>query len=197
MFELKFKRLTAAFDFSFFATVALLALIGGTNAVLGLDSCIWHELGHLFVMRMKGISVKKILFYGAGIKIVPDKQLSLTGFGTELLVLSGGAAANFAAAAVLCFFGNRRFKLAAAVNAAIGAFNLLPLQTLDGGRIIVLLIRRFCGYTRACMLESWLKRINIFLIITVLIAFVIPGKGNFTLYVTLCYLLVVSMSKGM
>lgn len=196
MFELRFKRISVAFDFSFFATVTLLTLLSETNAVLGLAACLWHELGHLTVMEIKGVSVKRVLFYGAGIKIIPDKSFGFTDFGTELAVLIAGSFANFAAAAGLWLCDDLRMKLFAVINAVIGAFNLLPVQSLDGGKIIVSVIRKFCNYERACMLESWLKRINGILIITVLIVFALLGKGNLTLYITLCYLLVVSLSKG-
>ena len=195
MFELKFKRISVAFDFSFFATVTLLMLLSGTNVSLGLAACLWHELGHLAVMGIKKVSVKKVLFYGAGIKIIPDKSFDLADFRTELAVLLAGSGANFIAAAGLWLCGDLHMKLFAVINAVIGAFNLLPLQSLDGGKIIVSLIRRFCDYDRACQLELWFKRINGILIIAVLIAFAVSQRGNLTLYITLCYLLVVSLSK--
>lgn len=196
MFEIRFKRISVQFDFSFFATVALLTLLSETNAMLGLAACLWHEFGHLTVMQIKGVSIKRVLFYGAGIKIIPDKSFDFTDFGTELAVLFAGSAANFAAAAGLWLCDDVRIKLFAVINALIGAFNLLPVQSLDGGKIIVSLIRKFCDYERACMLESWLKRINGIFIIAVLIAFALLGKGNLTLYITLCYLLIVSLSNG-
>ena len=195
MFELRFKKISAIFDFSFFATVTLLMLLSETNAVLGLAACLWHELGHLAVMGIKGVPVKKVLFYGAGIKIIPDKSFDYADFRTELPVLIAGSLANFTAAAGLWLCDDLQLKLFAVINAVIGAFNLLPVQSLDGGKIIVSVIRRLCDYDRACQLEGWLKRINGVLIIAVLIAFAVSQKGNLTLYITLCYLLVVSMSK--
>lgn len=194
MFEFRIGRLIAAFDFSFFAAVALTALLGGGYAAVGLAACIWHELGHLAVMAALDIPVKKVLFYGAGIKIVTDRQLEYAAFKTGFAVLIAGSAANFAAASVLYRFGNADLKLFAAVNLVIGAFNLLPLQNLDGGKIIILLIRSVCSYSCACLLERYFKWVNIILIMTVLIVFAFLGKGNLTLYATLCYLLLSSMT---
>lgn len=194
MFEFKFRRITVAFDFSFFAAVALTAVLGGGYAAIGLAACIWHELGHLAVMKIMGISVKKVVFYGAGIKIVTDRQLEYARFGIGFAVLIAGSAANFTAAAALYRCISMDIRLFAAVNLVIGAFNLLPLQNLDGGKIIILLIRSLCGYSRACLLERYFKWVNVFLIMTSLIAFAFLGKGNLTLYVTLCYLLAVSMT---
>lgn len=194
MFEFRVGSITAAFDFSFFAAVTLTALLGGGYAAIGLGACIWHELGHLAVMTVLNIPVKKVFFYGAGIKIITDRQLEYAPFKTGFAVLIAGSAANFAAASLLYRLGATNFKLFAAVNLVIGAFNLLPLQNLDGGKIIILLIRSVCGYSRACLLERYFKWVNVILIMTVLIVFAFLGKGNLTLYATLCYLLVSSMT---
>lgn len=190
MFELKLGKICIAFDFSFFASVALLTVLGNNYAVLGLAACIWHELGHLLIMKIFGIGTKRILFYGAGIKIVPDKQLRFTDFETELLVLMGGSLANFAVAAVFGLSDSFEIKLFSVINAVIGVFNLLPLQYLDGGKLIIAVIHRICSFSQACLLERYLKWLNIFLIIFVMICFAFVGKGNFTLYITMCYLLI-------
>ena len=195
MFELRFRSFTAAFDFSFFAAVTLLMLIGNNRyALFGLAACIWHVLGHFVVMRLCGISVKRLIFYGAGIKIIPDKQIDFTGFESQLAIFLAGSAANFVAAVLLSVSESPAVRIFAAVNSVIGAFNLLPLQYLDGGKILVLLIRNFCGFSLSCQLERYLKWLNIFLIVAVLTVFAIMGKGNFTLYLTLCCLLISAVS---
>ncbi len=195
MFELQLGRLTVKFDFSFFATVTLLMLLsGGEHAVLGLAACLWHELGHFAVMRLRKVPVRKLIFYGAGIKIVPDKQLDFTSFGVSLLIFLAGSFANFLAAAFLSFGDKPELRIFGTVNAVIGAFNLLPLGYLDGGKIILLIIRKVCDYSRACRLERYLKWLNVILILTALTAFTIVRRGNFTLYLTLCYLLISAIS---
>lgn len=195
MFELRIKKLTVRFDFSFFATVTLLMLLSGSNyAVIGLAVCLWHELGHFTVMLICGVKVKELVFYGAGIKIIPDKQIDFTGFGTAIFVYLAGSAANFLAAALLSISESSEARLFAAVNMVIGAFNLLPLGYLDGGKIILLIIRRLCDYPRACLLERYLKWLNVFLILAVLAVFTFVKQGNFTVYLTLCYLLISAIS---
>lgn len=193
MLELNFRRVTAAFDFSFFAAVALLTLLGGNYVLLGLAACLWHETGHLIAMRLCKIPVKRVVFYGAGIKIVPDKLINFTGFWASFLALISGSAANFTASAVLWSTPNADLKLFAAINLVIGLFNLLPLRHLDGGKLLLLLIRRLCTFSTACLMERFLGWLNVFLIMAVLIIFAFTGKGNFTLYATLCYLLVSSI----
>ncbi len=141
-------------------------------------------------MRICGIPVKRLVFYGAGIKLTADKQLDFTGFWVQLWVFLAGSAANFLAAVLLSFSENHAVRIFSAVNSIIGAFNLLPLGYLDGGKILTLFIRSFCGFALSCRLERYLKWLNIILIAVILIVFAALGKGNFTLYLTLCCLLV-------
>lgn len=197
MFEIPFRRLTIAFDFSFFASVSLLILLGSRYAVWGLAACLLHELGHLAVMKICGIPVKRVLFYGAGIKIVPDKEFCFTDFSSEFLVLIAGSSANFLIALIAAVSGisdSFEMRLFSVINIIIGVFNLLPLQYLDGGRLLLAVIRRICSFSTACQLERFLKWANVFLILSVMIVFAFAGRGNFTLYITLCYLLVSAVS---
>lgn len=194
MFELQFRKVSVAFDFSFFASVSLLILLGNRYAVLGLAACLWHELGHLTAMKICGIPAKRIIFYGAGIKITYDKVFCFTDFRDEFFVLIAGSFANFLLASALSFSGSFEIKLFAVINAAIGVFNLLPLQYLDGGKLLLAVIRKICSFPAACQLERFLKWINIFLILSVMIAFAFAGRGNFTLYITLCYLIISAIS---
>ena len=187
MFEFRLKKLTVVFDFSFFATVSLLILLSSNYSVLGVAACLWHEAGHLIFMHINAVPAKKIIFYGAGIKIVPDKHISFTSFRSQFMILAAGSAANFAAA-MLCSMGNStEIYVFAVINAVIGVFNLLPLQHLDGGKIINLILYRVCNFQNACILERYFKWLNVILIIMVLIAFSVAGRGNITLYITLCY----------
>lgn len=194
MFEFPFRKLTIAFDFSFFASVSLLILLGNGYAVLGIAACLLHELGHLAVMKICGVPAKRVLFYGAGIKIVPDKEFCFTGFWAEFLVLIAGSSANFLCAAVSGISDSFEMRLFSVINIFIGIFNLLPLQYLDGGKLLLAMIRRSCSFSTACQLERFLKWANVFLILSVMIIFAFAGRGNFTLYITLCYLLVSAVS---
>lgn len=195
MIEFKFKNIIVAFDFSFFAIVSLLILLSGNNyAVLGLAACLWHEFGHFVAMNISSVRIKRLVFYGAGIKIIPNNQMDFTSFGTKLLILASGSVFNFVAALLFSLCSAPSAVLFAAINAVIGAFNLLPLRYLDGGKIITEIIYCLCGFQQACLLERYLKWLNVMLIMIVLTAFAVAGQGNVTLYITLCYLLFSAIS---
>lgn len=190
MLELRFKQIVLTFDFSFFAIVSLMLLFCDNKYVLlCLLACIWHETGHLIVMVLNNVKVDKIQLYGGGIKISPDKLYDFTPSRVRFKVLLAGSALNFITFVLLKNSGNDDMCFFAAINAVIGAFNMLPLQFLDGGKILVMLIRNICSYHNAIMLERYLKWLNIILIITVILTVAVIGKGNVTLIVTLCCLL--------
>ena len=63
-------------EFSFLAVIALLGLSESSSCIyMSLASCILHEIGHLLALFSFGVGVKKIVLYGAGIKIVRDFSL--------------------------------------------------------------------------------------------------------------------------
>ena len=195
MFELKLKKLTLVFDFSFFATVSLLILLrSGGYALIGIAACLWHESGHLAAMQMCSVTVKKIVFYGAGIKIIPDKLVDFTSYESSMFIYLAGSALNLISSLALSFSSMPELRLFASFNAVIGAFNLLPLQCLDGGKIILLTIHKLYSFQKACILERYLKWMNVILILIILIVFSFTGNGNITIYITLCYLLASAVS---
>ncbi len=195
MLELKYRQTYIAFDFSFFATMSLLMLMRDSSlAMIGLLTCLWHETGHFIAMRICGVKIDKLLFYGAGIKIVPDKMFDFTDAKSRFCVYAAGCALNFCTAFVLISVGDASLKMFAFMNMMVGIFNLLPLSSLDGGKILTLCIFRLCSFQNAVRLERFLKWLNVILIMVSLIAFAVAGRGNITLYITLCYLLISALS---
>ncbi len=190
MLELKIKQIVITFDFSFFAIVSLMLLFRENKFVfLCMLACIWHETGHLIAMFFYNVKVKKILFYGGGIKIIPDKLFNFTRFEVCIKVLLAGSVLNFITFMLTKNSISDTWTFFAAVNAVIGAFNMLPLQFLDGGKILVVFIRNFSSYHNAIILERYVKWINIILIMTVVLIVVLIGRANVTLFVTLFCLL--------
>lgn len=191
MIELPFRRFRVCMHFSFFATVSLMILLNsGGYAILGLYSCLIHESGHLLVMLITHQEVDRIIFYGGGIKIIQKKQDILTPYSIEAVILVSGCFANFFVFAVTQLFkDNYMLSLFGTINCIIGMFNLLPIKCFDGGKLLILLFYKVCGYNLAVKLEKYLHSITAFLVICIIIVFFAVGYRNFTLYLTLLYLL--------
>lgn len=190
MVEFKFGKSTFSLSFSFFAIITLLLLTDGTNyTLLGLLACIFHELGHIFVMCLFNVSPKKIVFYGAGIKIVPDNT-KITSFSSDFFILIAGSLTNFCLFVISYYIGKNNFEISlfSAINLIIGIFNLIPFKHFDGGRIIELFLNRFIG-DKALLAQKIIRFICISILIIIATYFLLMHKGNFSLYATLGYII--------
>ena len=137
MIELKLKRTALRWDFSFFAVLAVFFIwdySGFGFAALGI--CTAHELAHLAVMRLCGMSPDSLTFYGAGIRL-SARAVESAPPGVQAAVYAAGCAMNFLLGGVFLAAGEGRI---AAVSFAAGAFNLLPLGEFDGRRLLKLLL---------------------------------------------------------
>ena len=193
MIEVTFRKCRICFHFSFFAAVSLLMLCSeSVYALYSLYACLLHECGHLLMMLVTGQRVKKLVFYGAGIKIIPHNNCEVISFTKQLAILSAGCAVNFALFTLLKGTGGGS-ELFGIVNLAVGMFNILPLSFLDGGKIIALFFYRFMEYGKASSVEKCLRGINIIMVPCAAVLLYAVGVRNFTIYVTLIFLLFTSV----
>lgn len=188
MIEFTFRGVKVCLDFSFFAAVSLLMLCSGNSCTAySLYACLLHESGHLAAMFLTGQTVKKLVFYGAGIKIVRPMNDMLCKFPQEIIALSSGCAVNFIVYAATNLFGvGGDFG---AVNLAVGLFNALPISFLDGGKIITAVFYRFLPYRYALKGESALNFASVITVPAAAAVLFMTGTRNFTIYLTLLFLL--------
>ncbi len=190
MIEFCIGRVKVCFDFSFFAAVSILMLIGCNDyALYSLYACILHETGHLIVMLLMGMSIKKLVFYGAGIKIV--RPNNICSFPKELAVLSSGCLVNFVMYVTATLMKAYDF---AVINLAVGLFNALPISFLDGGKLMTAVFYRFLPYRFALKAESALNYASIVTVPAAAVVLFMTGTRNFTIYLTLLFLLFTAVS---
>ena len=131
-------KTSISIKFSFLATVALLTLSETSASVfMSLMSCFLHETGHLLAMFLFGVKVKKIILYGAGIKII--RGYSLKEKKKEFIILISGCLMNIIMFLLFFFLKGDSFKTFAVINLVTAIFNILPIKSLDGGAILLLL----------------------------------------------------------
>ncbi len=131
-------KTSISIKFSFLATVALLTLSETSASVfMSLMSCFLHETGHLLAMFLFGVDVKKIVLYGAGIKII--RGYSLKEKKKEFIILISGCLMNITMFLLFFFLKGDSFRTFAVINLVTAIFNILPIKSLDGGAIILLL----------------------------------------------------------
>ena len=114
--------------------VAWCAAVNGwhlTTVILGAAAV--HELGHWAVLKVLGVRILGLRISALGAVLAVDRRgLS---YGKELAAVLAGPAANLLSTAVLARMG---LETAAGVHMVLGAFNLLPIRPLDGGRALYL-----------------------------------------------------------
>jgi len=89
-----------------------------------------HEAGHLMVLYLLGVPVTALRLSAFGAELRVPRRL---GYGGELAAVLAGPAVNLVCGLVLAQLGPA-FWFAAGAHLILGAFNLLPLRPLDGGR---------------------------------------------------------------
>lgn len=99
-------------------------------------ACAVHELGHLGAGLALGGRVRRLKLSVVGAELSLDYSGPLS-YGREDLVLLAGPAANLLLAALAFGLGA---DLLAVSSVWIGAFNLLPIPPLDGGRLALNLL---------------------------------------------------------
>lgn len=182
--EIKLGGKRYIFTFGFFAVISVYMLLDRDGAgLLALAAVALHELGHVAVMRVAGAKIEAVRFCPFGVRLEKRGMLS---YSAEAAVYLGGVAANLAALAVtLPLCGWNAF---AYINAALAAFNLLPIGRLDGGVLLSLLLRRGCSLDTA---EKVRMLIGFFVLAPIFAAgFWLLLRGNYTLIITAAYLAV-------
>lgn len=118
---------------------------------LALCACAVHELGHIFVIRLVGESIKGIRLTAIGAELMLARPL---GYWQEGLCALAGPGANLLLALVCCNFrGGLTF---AGLNLALAVFNLLPVGRLDGGRAVHCTLALLAGPDAADRVGRWL-----------------------------------------
>ncbi len=191
MFEFTFRNVKIRFHFGFFATVAVLMVSSNSLYThFAFCSCILHEMGHLVAMIFTKEPISQLAFCGTGIKLVQKRNESYVKFEKEALILASGCLVNFCL--FIAFISSSCYNVAmfGATNLLIGIFNLLPFSFLDGGKLLNLTYFKILRYETAVKLEHFTDILSLIVISIAVILLIYSGFENFTVYLTLIYLLV-------
>ena len=104
-----------------------------------------HEVGHLTAARALRIPVSALRLGFLGARI--ETGAALLSYGDEWLLAAAGPIASFAGAVAAAPFRNSSEFAArvCAVSLLLGALNLLPVETFDGGRMIQCALAKLFG----------------------------------------------------
>ena len=130
------------------AITAVLILDRGGCAVCCIPAAILHELGHLLMLRLFRVPVRAVSVRLFDVRIEAERP---SGLRAEICVTLGGVWMNLLCAALSAPFS----RALCCAHLALGMFNLLPAMSLDGGRLLYLLLsRRFLPKTCTLILKT-------------------------------------------
>ncbi len=132
-----------------FAFFVLLGLVTGreTEWLVILPAALLHESGHYLMARLCGVRVLGIRLGLLGARMEMDGLLS---YGREFLIALGGPLVNVVCALLVWVMMEhgplsvtKAWALFMYASVGLGALNLLPVGTMDGGRMLTALISRW------------------------------------------------------
>lgn len=134
---------------SFWVIFAVAAIISPLQVVVSvLLAATMHECGHLILLRLLHVPVEGLRLSALGAEIFSRGTQRLS-YGGELLVTLAGPAVNLLMAVIFAQISLRtqwlNGYLFAGTNIILGAYNLLPILPLDGGRILYLVTAFYLG----------------------------------------------------
>ena len=146
MLRFKLAGFPVTVDFLFVGTVTLFLLTDRSGiSAMALLACFVHETGHLLAFLLVGYTPRGIVFELTGIRLIkPEQELCP---GREAIVQAAGSAVNFAVFFLLSgsLGGISHKSLFAVTHLLLGCFQLLPLSSLDGGKLLALAAGRLWG----------------------------------------------------
>ncbi|MCR4614845.1 MAG: hypothetical protein K5756_01665 [Clostridiales bacterium] len=195
---LKYKRTKIKISFWFAAASALLCAADKSGKLpLGVAAAFLHESGHLVTMFILGDEPDEIALLPTGMRIKRGENTRLS-FKQGALVALSGVAVNLLISTLMCasnlLFGPR-FDYAIKVNLALAAFNLLPVDSLDGGRALTCLLSCRFDPEKIRKITAVISCAVLFAVGSLGFLLLIRSGYNFTMLLTAVYLTVLFVTS--
>jgi len=179
----------------FFLMLALLLYLdGGLLFWAALSAALLHELAHFAAARSFGARLRRLRLTAAGAEMQLQTPSPLP-YPAEFTIAAVGPLTNLALALLLANLPVPHHDLLAGVHLSLGVFNLLPVEPLDGSRLLRLLLAALHNPQWG---ERSAERLSLTLAATLaalgLVMF-LCGGGNPSLLVTALWLLSRNLPK--
>lgn len=188
--SLKIKNCRISISFYFFAAAAAIALFCRSSIFFcGLAAAAFHEAGHITTIALSRFAnIRNIEIGALGIKI------SASGNTCTPSITLSGVAANLilaaASAATAIFYPQSVIHLhLCAANICLAACNILPVEPLDGGIFLRLILERLFMPDTADKLVFVISLCFLAILTAAGLFTVIRSRGNFSLLILCLWLL--------
>lgn len=190
--HIKIGTLTIELSFPLVAAMTAVIICDSSMSItICFIAAIMHEAGHLLALWKYGSFPKRIRLTLFDIAII-DRNKPLRSLKKELVVVLAGVTVNIIAA-VLCYILNKLFPCTFfeslfAANITLAVFNSLPVDSLDGGQAVFLLLCEKMDIRRAMSVLDIISFIILIPIGCLGFLVLLRSKYNFTLLLTAIYL---------
>ena len=151
------------------------AVNGPETLAVILWAALLHEAGHWLALRAAGAEILSLRVGILGMVMETDsRRLS---YGRELAVLLAGPGVNLLSACLLVWLAEGG-EAAAGAHLVLGAFNLLPVRPLDGGRALEMLAVWLLGPVRGERLAGWVGALTALLLAAGLCLLCLRTEGS-------------------
>lgn len=201
MIRLRLGSLEIRISFFSFAVMTFAVFISGKDNLifLCLLSSLLHELSHLFFIVLFSGGVRSVTLSAEGMTI--SQKESIYSISQEFIISISGVFVNILLGSV-CYFISKAYDFSklfdfSMCNLCLGAFNALPLQTLDGGQALMLILGQKFDY-RLC--QRLMNILSFILLVPIMISGVcvlFESRYNYSLLIVSIYLIFVITSKEM
>ena len=183
--------------------VALMTLViifdTSMSVMICFVSVVCHESGHILALHHYGAYPRRIKLTLFDIAIL-DRQKITRKCKDELIISLAGVTVNFILAIISYFFltimPNYYIQVFFDTNMTLGLFNLLPIDSLDGGQALLIILENHFSPAKADLI---LEVISFIILLPVLIMgflVLLQSKYNFTLLLTALYLITIILIKN-
>ena len=156
---------------------------------MALTACFLHELGHIVALKLTGNTINQICLSVIGAEMELGHLMS---YRQELICAGAGPLVNLLLAGV--FSHVRSGTLFAGLNLSLGLFNLLPIGTMDGGRILYCLMAPLLGPDRAERIRTVIQRC-LTAVLFVLGVLLLGTGGNATMLMVAIWLIILEFRR--
>lgn len=168
------------------------------SVVICFIAIIMHETGHLAALAFYGSFPKKIKLTLFDIAIVDSGKYTRNA-KQELVVILAGVTVNFVFAIIFYFIflctNMIFFRNMAVSNATLGVFNILPVDSLDGGQALFIILTRHFSIYKSMIILDIISFIVLIPVACMGFIVLLQSKYNFTLLLTALYLITVILLK--
>lgn len=186
-------------SFLFIALISTFVLIESSKMmVYGLSAALIHELGHILVMIFVGSKPSEIAFGVFDVNI-KDYDRNKRNYVQDIFILIGGPLANLFGVGIFYLLhyvmGNQNTVLSISENLFLCVFNLLPIESLDGGQILYIFLSSKFDEHKSVVILKFVSFVILFPLAIIGFYILLKSKNNFSLLLISCYLIAVVLIK--